>query len=143
MHELKIIIGEQVDKAIKEGADTFYFGACYGFDLLCAEIVLMRKRVIHILEPRVIKLIAVVPYEEQPKNWNEVNRELYFATLAQCDEVIILNAKYHQGCFHRRDRYMVDNSSKMICYFDGSKGTPYTVKYAEKNKVQIINLYET
>jgi len=143
LENLKLKIEEEIDRTIKNGTYTFYFGACYGFDLLCAEIVLMRKQVIHILEPRVIKLIAVVPYEEQPKNWNEVNRELYFTTLAQCDEVIILNAKYHQGCFHRRDRYMVDNSSKMICYFDGSKGTPYTVKYAEKNKVQIINLYET
>ncbi|MCQ4935961.1 SLOG family protein [Anaerotignum propionicum] len=144
MENLKLRIGEEVDKAIKNGTDTFYFGACYGFDLLCAEIVIMRKRVVHISEPRVIKLIAVVPYEEQPKNWNEENREIYFTTLAQCDEVITLNAKYHQGCFHQRNRYMVDNSSKMICYYDGSKGgTAYTVKCAEKNKVQIINLYES
>ncbi len=144
MENLKLRIGEEVDRAIKEGSDTFYFGACYGFDLLCADIVLNRKRVIQITEPKIIKLIAVVPYEEQPKNWNEVKREIYFTTLAQCDEVITLNAKYHQGSFHQRNRYMVDHSSKMICYYDGSKGgTAYTVKYAEKNKLEIINLYES
>jgi len=39
---------------------------------------------------------------------------------------------------------MVDNSSKLICYYNGSGGgTGYTVDYAEKHSVPIINLCET
>ncbi len=70
------------------------------------------------LNPKILKLIAVVPFEEQ--------------------------ARYHQGCYYERNRYMVDHSSRMMCYYDGDKGgTEYTVKYAEQNNLQITNLYET
>jgi hypothetical protein len=37
---------------------------------------------------------------------------------------------------------MVDKSSKLICYYDGSGGgTGYTVEYAKKRSVQVVNLY--
>ncbi len=38
MEKLKLKLWEEIDKAIENGIDTFYFGACYGFDLLCADI---------------------------------------------------------------------------------------------------------
>ncbi|MEA5057272.1 MAG: SLOG family protein [Anaerotignum propionicum] len=143
MEKLKLHLWEKVDKAIENGIDTFYFGACYGFDLLCANVVLQRKRVIKLADPKTIKLIAVVPFEEQAKNWKESDREIYYDTLAQCDEVITLSTRYTQGCYHERNRYMVDHSNKLICYHDGSSGgTAYTVKYAEQKQLQIINLYE-
>ena len=45
------------------------------------------------------------------------------------------------GCYHERNRYMVDNSSKLICYYDGSGGgTGYTVEYVKKRSIQIVNL---
>lgn len=141
LENLESRISEEVNKTIVTGFHIFYFGACYGFDLLCADIVLKRKRIIS--DPKGIKLIAVVPFEEQAKNWNKENREIYYNTLAECDNVITLNTKYHQGCYYERNRYMVDHSSKMICYYDGGKGgTAYTVNYAEKNHLKIKNLYE-
>lgn len=143
LENLKLGIRQEVDKAIEAGVNIFYFGACYGFDLLCAEVVLNRKNVIKIANPQIIKLIAIVPYEEQAKNWNEENREIYYNTLTKCDEVVTLNTKYRQGCYYERNRYMVDRSSKMICYYDGGKGgTAYTVKYAEQNNLHIKNLFE-
>ena len=143
MEKLKVRLWEEIDKAIEDGVDTFYVGVCYGWDLLCAEAVLKRKRVIKLADPKIIKLIAVVPYEEQAKNWKESDREIYYDILAQCDEVITLNTRYTQGCYHERNRYMVDHSNKLICYYDGSSGgTAYTVKYAEQKQLQIINLYE-
>lgn len=143
MQKLKVRLWEEIDKAIEDGLDNFYVGVCYGFDLLCADVVLQRKRVIKFPDPQIIKLIAVVPYEEQAKNWKESDREIYYNTLAQCDEVITLNTHYKQGCYHERNRYMVDRSSKLICYLDGSSGgTAYTVKYAEQKQLQITNLYE-
>jgi len=86
---------------------------------------------------------AVVLFEEQAKNWSEEDRELYYDTLAQCDDVIMLNTSYKPGCYFQRNRYMVDNSSKLICYYDGGRGdTEYTVRYAEKSNLQVINLFE-
>lgn len=131
----------EIDKAIFEGYDTFIFGACYGFDLLCAEQVLLRKKIIQYKNPVNIKLIAAVPFEEQAAKWNEQDREKYFNILSKCDDVVILNKHYRTGCYHERNRYMVDNSSKLICYYDGSGGgTGYTVEYAKKRSIQIVNL---
>jgi uncharacterized phage-like protein YoqJ len=140
---LKLRLCLEIDKAIESGIDIFYFGACYGFDLLCAEIVLMRKRKSNFIDSKQIKLIAVVPFEEQAKNWNENDREKYYNTLAECDEVITLQTRYSQGCYYARNRFMVDKSSKIICYYDGGTGgTAYTYNYAEKNNMQITNLYD-
>jgi Uncharacterized protein conserved in bacteria len=110
--------------------------------LICAEEVLIRKQIIRYTDPiSFIKLVAVVPFEEQAARWNEQDRNKYFNILPKCDDVITLNKQYKAGCYHERNRYMVDNSSKLICYYNGSAGgTGYTVEYAEKQSIQIVNL---
>lgn len=132
-----------IEQAIDKGYHTFYFGACYGFDLLCANAVLLRKKFIKFNDPQQIRLIAVVPFEEQATHWNEYYRNLYFETLAQCDEVITLHSNFKVGCYHERNRYMVDHSRKLICYYDGGMGgTVYIVHYAKRRGISILNLYE-
>lgn len=144
MEKLKLKLWEEIDKAIENGIDTFYFGACYGFDLLCADIVTKRKRVIKTSNPKSIHLIAVIPFEEQASRWKETDRELYYHTLPYCDEVITLHMHYKQGCYHERNRYIVDRCSKMICYYNGgSGGTAYTVHYGTTTGLEIINLYQS
>lgn len=141
--ELRSRIYEEIDKVLNDGYDTFIFGACYGFDLMCAEMVLLRRRIIKISEPKCIRLIAAVPFEEQASKWREIDRELYFDTLSKCDEVITISTKFNMNCYHKRDRYMVDNSSKLICYYDGgTSGTGSTVNYAKEKGCEIINLYQ-
>ncbi|WP_312643585.1 SLOG family protein [Hydrogenoanaerobacterium sp.] len=147
MEHLKRKLLAEIDNAIENGIDTFYMGACYGFDLLAAQMVLRRKKVISLNEPRQkpLKLVAVIPFGEQASRWSEKDRELYFDyTLPYCDEVVTLNTHYKQGCYHERNRYMVDRCSKMIAYYDGgSGGTAYTVNYAKTNGLEITNLYES
>ncbi|MGD9678732.1 MAG: SLOG family protein [Vulcanibacillus sp.] len=131
----------EIDKAISEGYNTFMFGACYGFDLICAEQVLICKQIIRYTDSISIKLIAVVPFEDQAARWKEQDRDKYFDILPKCDEVITLNKHFNTSCYHERNRYMVNNSSKLICYYDGSDGgTRYTVGYAKKQQIQIVNL---
>lgn len=140
---LKLALYEAIDEAVKSGIDTFITGVCYGFDLMAADQVLFRRRVFKMGDPEKIKLVAVIPFEGQANHWNEETRESYFNTLAQCDEVITLNAQYKNGCYHERNRWMVDNSSRMIAYYDGSgSGTGYTITYAQKAELPIINLYQ-
>ncbi|MEG0273380.1 MAG: SLOG family protein [Hydrogenoanaerobacterium sp.] len=142
MKRLKLKLWEEIDKSIENGIDTFYFGGCYGWDLLCAEVVLNQRKIIRMDNPHQIRLIGVLPYEEQAIRWSEANRETYYNTLAQCDEVITLYTHFQRGCYHERNRYMVDRSSEMICYYDGvTGGTAYTVKYAKQNNLKITNLY--
>lgn len=134
----------EINKAIMDGYDTFMFGACYGVDLICAEQVLIRKRIIRHTDPAKIKLVAVVPFEEQAAGWQERDREKYFDILSGCDEVITLNKQYQNGCYHKRNRYMVDNSNRLICFYDGSSGgTGHTVEYAENKSIHIANIYNS
>ncbi len=131
-----------IDRAIANGVDTFYFGACYGFDLLAAQLVLMRSKILVLDNPKHIRLIAVVPFEEQAACWSETNREIYYSTLQYCDEVIMLHTKFEKGCYHERNRYMVNRAGQMIAYYDGSSGgTGYTVQYAKQKGIKITNLY--
>lgn len=49
--------------------------------------------------------------------------------------------QYTKGCMHKRNRHLVDNSSVCVCYLNReSGGTAYTVNYAKKNGLEIINL---
>ena len=131
----------EINKAIMDGYDTFMFGACYGFDLICAEQVLIRKQIIRHTDPVKINLVAVVPFEEQAAKWSERDREKYFNVLSGCDEVITLNKQYQDGCCHERNRYMADNSSRLICYYDGSGGDMgYMIEYAESKSVNVVNI---
>ena len=134
-------VSMKIDKAISEGYYTFIFDVCYGFDLICAEQVLLRKQIIQYSNPVHIKLIVAVPFEEQASKWKQQNRDMYFNILSKCDDVIILNKHFKTGCYHERNRFMVGKSSKLICYYDGSGGgTGYTVEYAKKRSVQVVNL---
>lgn len=134
----------EINKAIMDGYDTFMFGACYGFDLICAEQVLLRKQIIRHTDPVNINLIAVVPFEEQASRWKAKDRKKYFNILSKCDEIITLSTHYQSGCYHERNRYMADNSSRLICYYDGSSGgTRYTIEYAESMSIPIINIYNS
>jgi uncharacterized phage-like protein YoqJ len=143
MNSLKARISKEIDRAVHDGFNTFLFGACYGFDLICAEIVLNIKNKIKPENSENIRVVAVVPFEEQAAKWNDSDRETYYNTLAKCDDVVTLSLQYAKDCYNKRNKYMADNSGRLICYFDGgSGGTCNTVEYAKQSGVEIVNLYE-
>lgn len=119
--QLKQGLLAEIDSAIENGVDTFYFGACYGFDLLAAQMVLLRKKTVAINEAgrKPIKLIAVMPHEGQANAWCEEDRKQYFDyTLPYCDEVITLHTRFRQGCYHERNRYsFISAISAYICQY--------------------------
>ena len=49
---------------------------------------------------------------------------------------------YDRGCMLRRNRYMVDRSSRLIAVYDGLLlgGTMYTVSYAMKQGLKVVLL---
>lgn len=49
--------------------------------------------------------------------------------------------EYSDGCMHRRNRHLVDNSSVCVCYLNKDGGeTDYTVGYARLKGLEAINL---
>lgn len=132
---LKLTLAAQISRLIESGVSTFYTGMALGTDQWCAEIVLDMKR-----EYPNVRLIAVLPCETQASKWSPEQRERYFNTLADCDDVITLNTRYTPDCMLERNRYVVDHAAYLLAVYDGGNkgGTAYTVRYAREKKREII-----
>ena len=102
--------------ADQERRILFLTGMAQGVDQWAAEIVLAMKR----SYPH-IQLIAVLPCETQANKWSQEQRERYFNTLAVCDDVITLNARYTPQCMLERNRYMVDHAGYLLAVYDGGE----------------------
>ena len=82
----------------------------------------------------------MVPHEGQANHWTETWRDRYFDLLEQADDVVTLSARYFSGCYHARNRYMVDAADALlaVCRKGTSGGTQYTVKYAWQKNREIV-----
>lgn len=124
-----------MESLIKRGTDTFLCGMARGFDLAAAETVLKFK------EKYGVKLVACIPYEGQDDYFSSSDRERYENILRYCDEKRVFAEKYNRYCMFTRDRYMADNSSVLVCYLrKNSGGTFYTVNYAKKTGLKVIEI---
>lgn len=123
---------------IEKGYMYFGAGGALGFDTLAAQTVFKLKTVY----PH-IKLILVLPCESQAKHWEKEDRMIYEDMKAKADKVVYTSKAYFRGCMHKRNRYLVDNSSSCICYLTKEAGgTSYTVHYAKENMLTIYNVAE-
>ena len=152
--QLKARLDTELDKALSDGYDTYLFGGAYGFDLLVAEHIIRRKRIrkmeiqdgklVQVDKAPQMRLIAVLPFEEQAVKWSETDRIKYYdETLPFCDEVITLSVRYHKDCYQDRNKWMITHSSRLICYYDNGQisGTGQTFRMAERNGHAIFNIY--
>jgi uncharacterized phage-like protein YoqJ len=133
---LSQLIDHAVTEAYEHGYRQFLCGGALGFDTLAATRILsFRKK-----HPD-IRLVLVIPCENQDFHWNKKDQTLYRKIREQADDVIILSPIYYQGCMQTRNRYMVDHSSLCICYLYSLRGgTAYTVRYAAFRNIEIVNL---
>ncbi|MBO5224585.1 MAG: DUF1273 family protein [Clostridia bacterium] len=128
-------IREELIAAIERGYDTFISGMALGGDTYFAEEVLALKKT------HGIKLICAVPFPDQSKGWSASDVDRYYGILAQADETVTLSEHYSKYCMHKRNRYMVDNSSLLLCldYADDG-GTTSTVAYAVRQNLIIVSV---
>ena len=118
---------DAVLQAIHQGANKFYCGMALGFDMMAAEEVLSLK-----LSIPMLKLIAVVPFKGQSASWSMVEQQRYAYILSKADDVVHLSEDYFNGCYFKRNDYMLSHSGSVIAYFDGKPkgGTAYTCRKA-------------
>lgn len=122
-----------VYKTVNDGFDTFLCGMAIGFDALCFS-VLEKVR-----ESYDIKIIACVPCNTQSKFFNKKQKAEYERMISKADSVINVGGEYYDGCMMDRNKFMVDNSSRLICYLNyGHGGTYSTVKYAVEAGAEVI-----
>lgn len=121
---------------VQRGYCTFCAGGALGFDTLAAQTVLRLKE----MYPQ-IKLCLFLPCKTQTRHWCEEDCVVYDAILAQADDVQYVSEHYFSGCMQKRNRCLVDASSVCVCYLtQDSGGTAYTVKYAQKKGLEVINV---
>lgn len=138
MNTLEKKIYSAVFALVEEDFTEFYCGMACGFDLLCGKAIVDIKRA-H--PEKGIRLISAIPYRSQSNGFSDMWKKLYDIVLREADESVLISEEYTLSCFEKRNRFMVDNSSTVVCYFDGkSGGTANTVKYAGKKGKRIINL---
>lgn len=116
--------------AIEEGATDFYAGGAQGYDLLCAELVLLLKA-----RFPAIRLHLVLPYAGFARG------ERYRPVLEGADEIISLNPAYRRGCLMMRNRRLVEEGDLCIAYLhQQTGGTVYTVSAARKKGIPVVLL---
>ena len=127
-----------VEELIRAGVRYFGAGGALGFDTLAAQTILKLRA-----QYSQVKLILVLPCETQTRGWPEENVRIYEEIKKAADKVRYTSVEYTRGCMHKRNRHLVDHSGVCVAYLTESRGgTAYTVDYARKNGVPVINLGE-
>lgn len=133
--DVRTRLEQSVAQAAQAGYTLFLTGMGRGFDLWAAEAVLAQR------QAKGLKLICALPFEKQADNWNPHWRNLHTRVLLAADQVFTLSEEYTPSCFHERNRFLVDGASRLICWWDGaSGGTRYTLQYAQRQGLEIVNL---
>lgn len=127
---------EEISKLIEKGFNRFVTGGALGFDTFAALIVIKLKE----KYPK-IKLSLVLPCRSQTRRWSPEDKEIYDFIKYNADDITYAQEEYSAGCMFKRNRMLVDLSSVCICYLISDEGgTAYTVGYAKKQNLEIINL---
>ena len=134
--DLQKAIWKEVQRYVNVGYITFYCGAARGADMMCGEIILAEKET----GRSDLQLVCAVPFREQARSWDPMEKLQYYELLRQSDRIVQVCDSYRRGCYHARNRYMVDNSDVLIAIFNGDPkgGTAYTVNYARKKGKEIV-----
>ncbi len=92
-----------------------------------------------------IPLIAAIPFKGQERLWNSEDKYLYYVVLEQSSKsVIICDGGYEARKLMLRNKWMVDNCTRLVALYDGSQagGTANCIKYAAYKNKPINNLWE-
>ncbi len=126
-----------IEKAVEDGYRVFLSGGALGFDTVAAFRVLAAKEKFEGL-----RLMLVLPCRNQTEKWKSLKSIREYQILKDnADAVIYTGDFYDEGCMHRRNRFMVEKSSRVISYLTREKGgSAYTVNYAKRLGKESFNV---
>lgn len=136
--EVRKLLRQAIEQAYTDGFNVFLSGVARGVDLWAADIVLLMKE-----EHPDIKLMCAVPFIGYDSRWSNKQRSECQRILKSADHVVTVCNGYSDGCFQRRNEWLVDHASRLIAVWNGKpSGTGNAVRYALSQKVEVINLLE-
>lgn len=120
------------------GYHTYLCGMSEGFDLMAAEQVNILKTLFD-----GVRLIVVVPFRGQEACFSLNDQKRYYQILEEADETVILSDTYFEGCFTKRNDYLLKYAGRVLACFDGAfyGGTAYTVRKATMKGILIDNIF--
>ena len=121
----------------ERGFTRFLCGMSWGFDLAAGRAVMELQR-----EFADVDLVAVEPFEGFRELFSGEDRELYDSVLAAATEHVVVSDE-EAGAYMRRNDYLVDNASVVVAWWEREMhgGTAYTVRRAQRSRVEVVNLY--
>lgn len=131
-------LDETLLSLFQKGVRIFRAGGAIGFDTLAALRVLRLKSIGYD-----IRLELILPCRDQTEGWPRAAVRDYEFISHHADSISYVSESYTPTCMHDRNRALVDGSDYCISYCTANRGgTAYTVAYALKNKLSLINLGE-
>lgn len=129
---IKSMLYACVSEAVNDGYDTFITGMQRGIDLWAGEIVLS------LMAGSNLRLICAMPYEGFGKEFTGVDKWTFERILEAASAKVTLCPRYTKDCMALRNKFMVDNSSRLIAVADDLKsGTGQTLRYARSSNLDI------
>ncbi|MBQ7474725.1 MAG: DUF1273 family protein [Clostridia bacterium] len=134
--EIDILLRRLCERGVK----NFICGGAVGFDTVAAcRVAVAAKN-----DPG-IRLILFLPCRDQTVMWKRARDvALYQRLKGLASDVFYVADFYRDGIMLERNRQMADASSLCVAYYDGrgAGGTAYTVRYAVKRGLEVVNLFD-
>ena len=132
--QLCVMLREEIQKAVSDGFTSYLSGMAKGTDLIAAEIILQLRDA----EPR-LELTCVMPFEKFGQHWKGGWTERLQNVLAKANSICYVSERYSYAAFQKRNRWLVDHSTRVIAVYNGEQGgTKNTIDYAKKQGVPCI-----
>ena len=138
LSSLREALDRTLETLIARGFFVYRTGGALGIDTLAALAVLEKKE-----KYPSLRLHLCLPCRDQSDRWGDWSQEAYGDILQNADEVRYTTEQYRRGCMHQRNRQMVQGSQCCVAYCTSEdSGSAYTLQYAKKHGLRVINLSE-
>ena len=124
----------------EKGVTSFCVGGAIGFDTIAAQHLLYLREI----KGLNIRVILICPFDGFTNRWNQTQKDEFAILLSHFDEVIYKEKTGCREAYLSRNRELVDRSAYCITYCTHNYGgTAYTVRYAMKSGVMVLNIADT
>lgn len=136
---LSLLLINAIKDSYAKGYRVYLNGMMSGWDILAAEAVLTLRS-----ELTDIRCVSIAPFRKSyfaNSNWTPDWKVRALNVYRQSDLALCLSEQYQRGTYYNRDRFLIDHASCVIAFYDGKPGgTKYTIDYAAKTGLEIINM---
>ncbi|ATH92123.1 DUF1273 domain-containing protein [Bacillus glycinifermentans] len=128
---IKKAIESRILALLDEGLEWILISGQLGAEIWAAEVAFSLQE-----EYPELKVAVITPFFDQEKNWNEKNKELYEAVLAQSDYTESLTHRPYESPaqFKQKNRFFIEKADGLLILYDEEvAGSPvYMLNEAKK-----------